>query len=112
MAEEELILPARYSRNPDGTLRVEEPEPVDEFPIRDDITVLPADDPKKLRLGWVIHEEVGVVIINDYAITNITMEPPEVEDIVEEIIPIPEIIDLDMSHLFDDLDNRFNLMDI
>jgi len=38
------------------------------FPIRQDITVLPADDPKKLRLGWVIYEEVGIVIINDYAV--------------------------------------------
>lgn len=26
------------------------------FPIRQDITVLPADDPKKLRLDWVIYE--------------------------------------------------------
>ena len=30
------------------------------FPIRQDITVLPADDPKKLRLGWVIYEEIGI----------------------------------------------------
>jgi hypothetical protein len=27
------------------------------IPVRQDITVLPADDPKKLRLGWVIYEE-------------------------------------------------------
>ena len=41
------------------------------FPIRQDITVLPADDPKKLRLGWVIYEEVGIVIINDYALAEV-----------------------------------------
>ena len=41
------------------------------FPIRQDITVLPADDPKKLRLGWVIYEEIGIVILNDYAISLI-----------------------------------------
>ena len=41
------------------------------FPIRQDITVLPADDPKKLRLGWVIYEEVGIVIINDYALSEV-----------------------------------------
>lgn len=41
------------------------------FPVRQDITVLPADDPKKLRLGWVIYEEVGIVIINDYALAEI-----------------------------------------
>ena len=40
---------------------------------KQDITVLPADDPKKLRLGWVIYEEIGIVIINDYAISKITM---------------------------------------
>jgi len=46
-------------------------EYVGAFPIRQDITVLPADDPKKLRLGWVIYEEVGVTIINSYAIARI-----------------------------------------
>ena len=48
-------------------------EYVDAFPIRQDITVLPADDPKKLRLGWVIYEEIGLVVINDYAIAKITV---------------------------------------
>ena len=54
-------------------LVVASPETVGAFPIRQDITVLPADDPKKLRLGWVIYEEVGIVVINDYAISRITM---------------------------------------
>ena len=48
-------------------------EYVGAFPVRQDITVLPADDPKKLRLGWVIYEEVGVVIINDYATAKVTV---------------------------------------
>jgi hypothetical protein len=30
-----------------------------------------SDDPKKLRLGWVIYEEVGIAIINDHAISRI-----------------------------------------
>jgi len=46
-------------------------ENVGAFPIRQDITVLPADDPKKLRLGWVIYEEIGIVVVNDYAISKI-----------------------------------------
>ena len=46
-------------------------EYVGAFPIRQDITVLPADDPKKLRLGWVIYEEIGIVIINTYAIAEV-----------------------------------------
>jgi len=46
-------------------------EYVGAFPVRQDITVLPADDPKKLRLGWVVYEEVGVVIVNDYAIARV-----------------------------------------
>ena len=54
-------------------LVVASPETVGAFPIRQDITVLPADDPKKLRLGWVIYEEVGIVVINDYAISRINM---------------------------------------
>jgi len=48
-------------------------EYVGAFPIRQDITVLPADDPKKLRLGWVIYEEIGIVVINDYAIAKVTV---------------------------------------
>jgi hypothetical protein len=48
-------------------------EYVGAFPIRQDITVLPADDPKKLRLGWVIYEEVGIVIINSYAVAKVTV---------------------------------------
>lgn len=48
-------------------------EYVGAFPIRQDITVLPADDPKKLRLGWVIYEEVGIVIINSYACAKVTV---------------------------------------
>ena len=52
-------------------LVVASPDTVGAFPIRQDITVLPADDPKKLRLGWVIYEEVGICIVNDYAISKI-----------------------------------------
>lgn len=43
------------------------------MPIRQDITVLPADDPKALRLGWVFYEEIGVAVINDYATAKITI---------------------------------------
>lgn len=57
--------------NPDEVLVVASPDTVGAFPVRQDITVLPADDPRKLRLGWVIYEEVGIVIVNDYAISKI-----------------------------------------
>lgn len=57
--------------DPDTVLVVASPENVGAFPIRQDITVLPADDPKKLRLGWVIYEEIGIVVVNDYAISKI-----------------------------------------
>jgi hypothetical protein len=43
------------------------------MPVRQDITVLPADDPKRLRLGWVIFEELGFAVINDYSISRITV---------------------------------------
>ena len=57
--------------DPNTVLVVASPDTVGAFPIRQDITVLPADDPKKLRLGWVIYEEVGIVIVNDYAVSKI-----------------------------------------
>jgi hypothetical protein len=62
----------------DVILCVASPETVGAFPIRQDITVLPADDPKKLRLGWVIYEEIGIVVINDYAVSRINITDPSV----------------------------------
>ena len=62
------------SRVPTDTVYLLAPaEYVGAFPIRQDITVLPADDPKKLRLGWVIYEEVGIVIINTYAVAKVVV---------------------------------------
>jgi len=62
------------SRMPTNTVFVLAPaEYLGAFPIRQDITVLPADDPKKLRLGWVIYEEVGIVMINNYAAAKVTV---------------------------------------
>ena len=48
-------------------------EYVGAIPVRQDITVLPADNPRELRLGWVIYEELGIVVINDYALGKISM---------------------------------------
>jgi len=57
----------------DTALIVASPDTVGAFPIRQDITVLPADDPKRLRLGWIIYEEVGIVIINDYSVAKVQL---------------------------------------
>jgi hypothetical protein len=54
-------------------LVVASPDTVGAFPIRQDITVLPADNPTKLRLGWVIYEDIGIVVINDYAVSKIEL---------------------------------------
>ena len=43
------------------------------MPVRQDISVLPADDPRRIRLGWVIYEEVGFALINDYAVSKIVV---------------------------------------
>lgn len=48
-------------------------EYVGAIPVRQDITVLPADNPKELRLGWVIYEEIGIIVINDYAIAMVDL---------------------------------------
>jgi hypothetical protein len=62
------------SRCPTNTVYLLAPAPyVGAFPIRTDISVLPADEPQNLRLGWVIYEEVGVVVINNYAVGKITV---------------------------------------
>ena len=40
---------------------------IGEFPIRQDIELLPADDPKDMKLGWVIEEVCGAEVYKDAA---------------------------------------------
>lgn len=62
------------SRMPVATVLLLAPaDYVGAFPIRTDITVMPADDPVHVRLGWVIWEEVGIVVINSYAIAKVSV---------------------------------------
>lgn len=50
---------------PPGTVYgVADPEFVGVMPIRQDIEVLPADEPKQLKLGWVVNEIIGLGIVN------------------------------------------------
>jgi hypothetical protein len=50
---------------PPGTVfGVADPEFVGVMPIRQDIEVLPADEPKRLLLGWVVNEIIGLGIVN------------------------------------------------
>lgn len=41
-----------------------DPEFVGVMPVREDITVIPADEPRRLQLGWVVTEEIGLAIAN------------------------------------------------
>jgi hypothetical protein len=41
-----------------------DPEFVGVMPIRQDIEVLPADEPKQLKLGWVVNEIIGIGVVN------------------------------------------------
>ena len=41
-----------------------DPEFVGVMPVRQDIEVMPADEPKQLKLGWVVSEIVGIGIVN------------------------------------------------
>lgn len=43
-----------------------DPEFVGVMPIRTELTVLPADEPKKLKLGWIVKETVGIGVINPF----------------------------------------------
>ena len=50
---------------PAGTIfGTADPEFVGVMPVRQDIEVLPADEPKQLKLGWVISEIIGIGIVN------------------------------------------------
>lgn len=41
-----------------------DPEFVGVMPVRQDIEVLPADEPKQLKLGWVVNEIIGIAVVN------------------------------------------------
>lgn len=48
-----------------GTLfALADPEFVGVMPVRQDIEVMPADEPKRLSLGWVVSEIVGIGVVN------------------------------------------------
>lgn len=50
---------------PPGTVyAAADPEFVGVMPVRQDIEVLPADEPKQLKLGWVVNEIIGIAITN------------------------------------------------
>lgn len=49
---------------PRQVFAVAEPDFVGVMPIRQDIEVLPADEPKQLKLGWVVSEIIGIGIVN------------------------------------------------
>lgn len=50
---------------PPGTVYgVADPEFVGVMPVRQDVEVLPADEPRRLSLGWVISEIIGLAIVN------------------------------------------------
>ena len=40
------------------------------MPIRQDIEVLPADEPKRLSLGWVVSEIIGCAVVNARAVAK------------------------------------------
>ena len=59
---------------PRGTVYcLAEPEFVGVIPIRQDINVIPADKPSKLRLGWVVYEELGVGVVNTRSLAKISV---------------------------------------
>jgi hypothetical protein len=47
-----------------------EPDFVGVMPVRQDIEVLPADEPKQLKLGWVVSEIIGVAIVNPRGVSS------------------------------------------
>ena len=52
---------------------VADPEFVGVMPIRQDIEVLPADEPKQLKLGWVVNEIIGIGIVNPRGVATGTV---------------------------------------
>ncbi len=56
---------------PPGTVyAASDPDFVGIMPVRQDIEVLPADEPKQLKLGWVVSEIIGIAIANARAVSG------------------------------------------
>ena len=43
------------------------------MPVRQEVTVIPADKPSRLRLGWVVYTEQGIAIANPKGISKISV---------------------------------------
>ncbi len=56
-----------------------DPEFVGVMPVRQDIEILPADEPRQLKLGWVVSEIIGIGIVNPRGVAagrkSITVNP-------------------------------------
>lgn len=50
-----------------------EPQHVGVLPIRTDITVLAADNPEQMRMGWSIFENIGMGCLNPQGVVRITI---------------------------------------
>ena len=51
-----------------------DPEFVGVMPNRQDIQVIPADIPERLRIGWVVYEEIGMAVVNAMGISKVTIQ--------------------------------------
>ena len=43
------------------------------MPIRQEVTVIPADKPSRLRLGWVVYTNLGICVANPKGVSKITV---------------------------------------
>ncbi len=64
--------------NPKQVFAVADPEFVGVMPVRQGIEVLPADEPKQLKMGWVVSEIIGIGILNPRGVASgfVTEEYP------------------------------------
>lgn len=65
------------------TYSCKDPEFVGEIPRAVEITVLPADECKTLKLGWVVEERIGKAVITQSAF-NIAMGRKKVKSVIIE----------------------------
>ncbi len=56
---------------PPGTVyALADAEFVGVLPVRQEIEVMPADEPRRLSLGWVVSEEIGIGIVNPRGVSK------------------------------------------
>lgn len=93
----------RHPIPPGNVVVLADPEFVGQIPLRQELTVLPADEPRPTRLGFAVSERVGGAVVNPRGIARLQGQ--------RVMVPEFEVVSNPTVRLDDIRSRRFNLID-